>query len=389
MTDRIGRVLREIIVFIFHVASKIMRQRPHLSGVEHLAQLPSPVIFSLTHDSYYEVPTLSMLYYRLNPLPDFLIIGKDDFLSGKYMATNFGTRSRILRAILTLVDKTGLPRAIFRTMRVTTIHRPFTETYQKKKSEIKQEITEQINAIKNSVTRGMSTVVFPEGTTWGFGGLKRIRSIVYQLVERTLTTLQKKVFIIPVNIKVDRLTTGAKDVFIRIGRPVFLQCTKDEFNRRLFNLMQRLHTITFSQVGALLVRRLAEIERDSRHRIEISRDSFIAGVEKIIGDILEWSNSHRFPEFDRRLLEPKYLKKKTVLFIRYCRSKGYLVTTKARSGIEVLQLNIEEILSMHPDRTYRKKNPLGFHANEMLSLGERTILRLCEGSLRHLLTAGS
>jgi 1-acyl-sn-glycerol-3-phosphate acyltransferase len=386
MTDRIGRFLREIIVFMFHVTSKVLRQRPHLAGVENLQRLPTPVIFSLTHDSYYEVPTLSRLYYRLDPLPDFLIIGKDDFLSGRYLATNFGSRSKILRAILSLLDKTGLPRAIFRTMRVTTIHRPFAETYEKKKNEIRHEITEQINSIRNSVTRGMSTVVFPEGTTWGCGGLKRIRSIVYQLVEKTLATLQKKVFIIPVNVKVDRLTTGAKDVFIRIGRPVFLQCAKEEFNRRLFRLMQRLHTITFSQVGALLVRRLAEIERDGREKIELTRDTFVAGAEKIIGDITEWSKSHRFPELDTKLLERRYLKKKAALFIRYCRKRGYIASTRARSGIEVLQLNIEQILSVYPDRTYRKKNPLGFHANEMLSLGERTIRRLCEGSLRHLLT---
>ena len=37
------------------------------------------------------------------------------------------------------------------------------------------------------------------------------------------------------------------------------------------------------------------------------------------------------------------------------------------------QLNREKVLAEYPARVYRKLNPVGFHANELTSLGEDTI----------------
>ena len=381
MKDEIRRVLRGFIVFCFHIASKLMRHRPHLSGGEHLDRVPMPLIVTLTHDSYFEIPALSRVYYRLDPLPDFTMLAKDDFLSGRYLSTNYCQKNRVMKFVMLLLDLTHLPKAIFRIMKLTSIHRPFAETYQKKKEEIKSEIKSQINGIRESISRGWSTVIFPEGTTWGRGGLKKVRSIVYQLVENARTQAGKNLHILPINVKVDRLIKGTKDIFINVGRPVFLQAARDDFNRALSAMLQRLHTITFSQIAAYYLKRMAEIGEHTNSRIDIAKEKFAARIEKIVAEMNALAERHALPQIDTKLMDRKYLYKKIDGFLKYCRKKGYLFAERIRERGETLVLNVESVLSSPPDRYYRKQNPLGFSANELASIGSDTIRRIYDAHL--------
>ena len=380
MIHAIQRVLRRAIVFGFNCAAKVLRQKPHLRGKEHLVKPPSPLIFTLTHDSYFEIPSLAKVYYSLKPKLDLLIMGKSDFLSGHYLATNYGKNNALLRFVLNLLDKTRLPRAIFRIMNVTTIHRPFVEHYQKRKDEIKLEISQQMKDIKEKISSGISTVVFPEGTTWGFGGLKRIRSGVYQLVDNTLRTAHRKVYLLPINVKVDGLVKGTKDVFINIGKPVFLKGARESFNRRLATLLTRLHTITFSQVAAYYVHYRAEVEKQASSFIEISRDTMKGNIAAVVRALESKTKKGALPPIDPKLPDQKYLEKKINGFIKYCRKKGYLVGDGAGRD-DSYCFDIGKIIASYPEKTYRKLNPLGFYANELASLGSDKILDLYNKAL--------
>ncbi len=377
----IRRLLREFIISCFHLASILMRQRPHLKGREHLMKIPTPVIFSPTHDSYYEIPSLSRVYYSLHPKPDFLVLAKDDFLSGRYLASNFGRKSFVLKCLFTFLDKTALPFAVFKIMRLTTIHRPFIDTYAKKKEQVRNEIGNQMNRARESISNGLSTLVFPEGTTWGFGGLKKIRSAVFQLVDNTFQSAHQKVHVIPINVKVDRLVKGGKDIFINIGSPVFFRCPKEEFNERLARILRQLHTITFSQIAACYIRRLAESNESTRENLVIARERFIASIERITAEIGEMVRRKKLPDLDAGLLDREYLLKKANSFIKYCRKKGYLRLSPAEVQGEAFIVDIESILSSYSDREYRTRNPLGFHANELLSLGASNIRRIFDAHL--------
>lgn len=381
MKDKIRRVLRGFIVFCFHIASKLMRHRPHLQGGEHLRKVPMPLIVTVTHDSYFEIPSLSRVYYKLKPLPDFTMLAKDDFLSGRYLSTNYCQKNSVMKFVMLLLDLTQLPKAIFRIMKLTPIHRPFAESYQKKKEAIKAEIKSQIGSVRESISLGWSTVIFPEGTTWGRGGLKRIRSIVYQLVENARTQAGKDLHILPINVKVDRLIKGTKDVFINVGSPVFLQAAKDDFNSALSVMLQRLHTITFSQIAAYYFKRMAEIGEETNSRIDIARDKFAARIESIVADLNALAERHALPQIDSRLLEREYLCKKINGFLKYCRKKRYLFIERLREHGETLVLNVESVLSSPPERHYRKQNPLGFSANELASIGGDTIRRIFDAHL--------
>jgi 1-acyl-sn-glycerol-3-phosphate acyltransferase len=374
MMESINRFFRGVVVLGFHVASKVMRHRPHLKGREHLKLVPTPLIFTLTHDSYFEVPSLSRVYYGLRPKPDFLILAKSDFLSGRYLCSNFGGKSRLVKLVLTLLDKTQLPLLIFKILKLTTIHRPFIESYQKKKDEIKSEIGEQMKGIRDRISMGLSTVVFPEGTTWGFGGLKQIRSSVYQLVENALKYSRTKVYILPINVKVDRLVQGKKDIFINVGKPMFFWQSKEKFNKRLTRVLHQLHTVTFSQIAAFTMQRLAESGREANLRIELARDKFSEAVESLVEEINGLVDRHVIPEIDRRLSDKKYLHKKIGQFIKFCKKREYLLVRRASKDGEKLVLNIEQIMATYPAKLYRKLNPLGFSANEFTSI--------CAGKIR-------
>mgnify|MGYP000272932796 CR=1 FL=1 len=104
-------VLYEFILFGFFLASKIMRHKAHLMGKENLSRMPTPVMFAVTHDSYFEVPSLSRIYYALKPRPDFMVMVKNDFLSGRYLSTNYGKKNRFLRSILLMIDRLEIGRA--------------------------------------------------------------------------------------------------------------------------------------------------------------------------------------------------------------------------------------------------------------------------------------
>lgn len=377
----IRRALREFIIYCFHVASIIMRQHPHLKGRENLRSIPSPYIVSPTHDSYYEIPSLSRVYYSLKPRPDFVVLAKEDFLSGCYLARNFGKGNLILKCLFTLLDKTALPFIIFKIMRLTTIHRPFIDACAGRRDELRSEIGGQIDRARESISKGLSTLIFPEGTTWGFGGLKKIRSAVYQLVDNTYRSARRKVHVIPINVKVDRLVKGGKDIFINVGRPVFLRCSKEEFNERLGAMLRQLHTITFSQIASCYLRRLAERHRGAREGLVLARDRFASAMERITREIGEMVRRNALPGFDMALLNRDYLLKKANGFIKYCVKNRYLRPPVSGGKGGLFHLDIESVLGSYSDREYRKRNPIGFHANELLSLGEAGILNLFDAHL--------
>jgi hypothetical protein len=242
-----------------------------------------------------------------------------------------------------------------------------------KKQELKNAISGQIGRFREGALQGLSTLIFPEGTTWGYGGLKKIHSGAYQVVESTFQTAKKKVYVLPINVKVDRLANGTKDVFIKVGKPFFLRKPKEEFNHALYKTLQRLHTITFSQIAAFYLKRLAEIKDDAAETIIIEKEKFIAAVEKITQDIHRRVRAHALPYIDSALLNHEYLIRKVNSFLKYCRKSKYILEIRREGDSEILVLSRKKILADYPAKEYRKLNPLGYHANELKSLGEDII----------------
>ncbi len=361
------------VIFAFFLASRLMRQKPHLEGKENLRKIPTPALITVTHDSYFEIPSLSRVYYALRPKPDFLIMAKNDFLGGRYLSTNFARGNRFLRSILLLLDRTGLPLAVFRTLKLTSIERPFIEQLGTKKQALHKAINEQVGRFREGAARGLSTLIFPEGTTWGFGGLKKIRSAAFQVVEGAFENARKKVYILPINVKVDRLVRGSKDVFIQVGRPFFARRPKEEFNRILFDTLQHLHTITFSQIAAYYLKRLAEIQDDAAETITVEKERFLATLEEITRDIHERVKAQVLPHLDAELLDRRRLLEKVSRFLKYCSRNRYLLEVRRQGEREILVLNRRKVLEDYPARDYRKRNPVGFHANELKSLGEDVV----------------
>jgi len=381
MAQRKKHILFDIAILCFSVAGRLMRQRPKLKGREHLKNVPLPVIFTVTHDSYFEIPSLSKVYQALKPRPVFAVMAKKDFLSGNYFSTNFRTKIPLLRWIFKIFDKSGIPKGFFEIMNVATVNRPFIETTRKKKEAIKKEIADQITHFKKSVSQGMSTLIFPEGTTWGFGGLKKIRSSVFQLVTNTFGEYGEKVYILPINVKVDRLVQGCKDVFINVGCPEFILKSKDDFNSYIRESLQKLHTITFSQIGAYYLKKLSLLEEKSRRQIVLTTDTLTNQFEKIVEGIHNEVEKKKLPAFDMKLINKGYLCKKVRRFIKYCTKNNYLIETEMGRRRGVYRLNREKVLADYPAQQFRKLNPVGFHANELTSLGETTIEPLFDISI--------
>jgi 1-acyl-sn-glycerol-3-phosphate acyltransferase len=381
MPQKRKHILFDIAILCFSFAGRLMRQRPKLKGRENLKNVPLPVIFTVTHDSYFEIPSLSKVYQALKPRPVFAVMAKKDFLSGNYFSTNFRSKFPLIKWVFKLIDKSGIPKSFFKVMNVATVNRPFIETTIQKKEALKKEIASQISHFKKSVSEGMSTLIFPEGTTWGFGGLKKIRSSVFQLVTNTFSEDGEKVYILPINVKVDRLVQGYKDVFINVGCPEFILKSKEDFNNYIKESLQKLHTITFSQIGAYYLKKLSMLEQKSRRKIVLTSDTLISQFEKIVGNIQKEVEMRKLPAFDIRLVNKRYLCKKVRRFIKYCTKNNYLIeaTKGRRTGIYIL--NKEKVLADYPAKQFRKMNPVGFHANELTSLGETEIEPLFDNSI--------
>lgn len=366
-------IIYESFIYCFRLAALFMRHKPHLRGKEHLKDVPIPVIITVTHDSYFEVPSLSKVYKSLSPRLVFSIMAKNDFLSGRYLSTNFGKNNSLIRFILSLLDRTGLPKAFLKKMNLITIHRPFMDSIDKKREEVKKEISLHLNYFKEKLSEGFSTLIFPEGTTWGYGGIKKIRSAAYQLVDNCYSYYQQKVHILPINVKVDRLVKGTKDIFINVGAPQFIQKSRDEFNQLLFQTLQRLHTITFSQIAAYYLKRLSTLSTSIQDNITLTREHLTVQLHKAVERINTLVQRSVLPDFDIRLIDKQYLSSKVNKFIQYCVKKGYLNEIPIEENDKAYQLNREKVLAEYPARVYRKLNPVGFHANELTSLGEDTI----------------
>ena len=303
-------ILYEGTIFGFFIASLVMRHRAKIEGKNNLKKLPRQVIFAITHDSYFEIPSLSRVYNALNPKPFLAIMAKQDFLSGRYLSTNYFKNNTFFRSVFKVLDKTGIPKAIFNKLNLISIPRPFADTLEKKGDELKKEIAEQFTQFKNKISEGFSTVIFPEGTTWGFGGLKKIRSSVYQLVSNAFEQYEKKVYILPINVKVDRLVKGWKDVFINVGPPQFILKSREEFNLYLHTTLQKLHTITFSQVGAYYIKRISELSQQAKVDAKLTRENLVIQLENAIQEIHAKVQEKILPAIDVKLIDRKYLRKK-------------------------------------------------------------------------------
>lgn len=373
MKSKFKHLIFDIGICCFFFAGRFMHQRPRLKGRENLKNIPLPIIFTVTHDSYFEIPSLAKVYQALKPRPVFTIMAKKDFLSGDYLSSNFRPKNPLLKTIFRMLDKSGIPKIFFRILNLSTVHRPFIESDVRNKDNTREEISGQLTYFKEAIAHGMSTLVFPEGTTWGFGGLKKIRSAVYQLVSSTFSQYRKKVYVLPINVKADRLVQGAKDVFINVGKPQFIIKSKEEFNQQLRDSLQSLHTITFSQIGAYYLKKASSIGLRTRKEVILSREIVAGQIEEIVRDIYSKVKGKILPACDVSLIDKKYLTKKINGFVEYCTRNKYLIETSRGSGIKTYILNREKVLARYPAKTFRKLNPVGFYANQLVSLGEKEI----------------
>lgn len=373
MSKGIKHIIFDVAIFCFYCAGRVMRQRPKIKGRENLKNIPLPIIFTVTHDSYFEIPSLSKVYQALKPRPVFSVMAKKDFLSGSYLSSNFQGGRSVLQWALWMLDKSGIPKCFFKLLNVSTVNRPFIENTRKKKDEIKKELSHQINHFKDTVSQGMSTLIFPEGTTWGFGGLKKIRSAAYQLVSNTFREYGKKVYVLPINVKVDRLLQGYKDVFINVGNPEFILKSKEDFNRYIRHRLMKLHTITFSQIGAYYLKKASILSAQTKREIILTKENLTAQAERIVREIHSRVQDKTLPAFDVRLIDKKYLSKKVGRFIKYCTKNKYLIEVKEARRPKIYILNRDKVLQQYPAKLFRKLNPVGFAANELTSLGEKKI----------------
>lgn len=365
----------------FLCASWVMLQRVRIKGKENLRRLPLPLIFTVTHDSYFEVPSLSRIYRAIIPRPVFTVMAKQDFMSGRYLSTNYFEKNRWMNKALGMVDKSGIPMAFFKKLNLISIPRPFAETLERIGDEVKREIAGQVDQFRKRIREGFSTLVFPEGTTWGYGGLKKIRSAVHQLVSNAFEQYDIRVYILPINVKVDRLVQGWKDVFINVGKPQFVFGPREDFNRRLHSMLEDLHTITFSQVGAYYLKRISMLSKEAQVGSRLTRKALLASLESAVERITLRVQDGILPALDERLTETSFLSEKASKFMNYCAKKSYLLEGASKAGERAYLLNPDRILAEYPVRLFRKHNPLAFHANELISLGEEKIEPLFDWSV--------
>ncbi|MCX8125103.1 MAG: 1-acyl-sn-glycerol-3-phosphate acyltransferase [Spirochaetes bacterium] len=363
-------IIYEFFILCFKIASKLMRHRPHLKGREFLQSIPDLVIFTPTHDSYFEVPSLSKVYYALKPRPHFVVMAKKDFLSGYYLSSNFGRKNKIAYYLLYLLDRTGLPKAFFKKMKLIDIPRPFIEDFQNKDA-MKSEISAQMAKLKESIYSGFSTLIFPEGTTWGFGGLKNLRSGIFQLVDSTYRHFQKKLYILPINVKVDRCIAGKKDIFINVGKPVFILDDKENFLKKVSHILKSLHTITFSQIASAYLQRVSMAFEEIDKAIALKKEEIASHLDAIINEFIELVKEGKLPNIDEYLNDNGYRHKKLKRFLKFCIKKGYI---EKKNDFYII--NTKKVLASFPIKSYRKENPVGFTANELLSIDYTSIVAI-------------
>jgi len=243
---------------------------------------------------------------------------------------------------------------------------------------IKQEfrklsLSSQVDRFKKKIHEGFSTLIFPEGTTWGYGGIKKIRSAIYQLVTNAFEQHDIKVYILPINVKVDRLARGRKDLFINIGQPKFILKSREDFNQYIHATLQKLHTITFSQIAAYYLKKISELTKETRMEVCLTKEELIDQLSTIARNIHSKVEDKTLPAIDHQLVEKSYLAKKVTKFITYSIKKNYLLKNPQDKGNNTYILNHEKVLAQYPVRLFRKRNPLGFSANELASLGDKLI----------------
>jgi uncharacterized coiled-coil protein SlyX len=126
-------------------------------------------------------------------------------------------------------------------------------------------------------------------------------------------------------------------------------------------------------VGAYYLKRLSELSRQAKVEARLTRENLIAQLENAIQEIHAKVQEKMLPAIDVKLIDRSYLKKKTKKFIRYCLKKKYILKESRKNDQKTYIINLNKVLAQYPEKIFRKQNPIGFHANELISLGEKTI----------------
>jgi hypothetical protein len=158
-----------------------------------------------------------------------------------------------------------------------------------------------------------------------------------------------------------------------VGPPQFIHKPKEEFNQYLHDTLQKLHTITFSQIGAYYLKKISELSLQAKTEARLTKENIISHLENAIHEMHVKVQEKMLPAIDDKLIDQNYLRKKTNRFIRYCLKKRYIEKESRKNTPKTYVVNLNKVLAKHPENTYRKRNPLGFHANELISLGEQSI----------------
>jgi len=108
-------------------------------------------------------------------------------------------------------------------------------------------------------------------------------------------------------------------------------------------------------------------------KVLLTRENLVFQLKNIVNKIQVKVKKKILPAFDSNLTDNNYLEMKVQKFLAYCVKKKYLIKNIQADGEITYSLNMDMVLAEHPKKLFRKHNPLAYHANELLSLGEKSI----------------
>jgi uncharacterized protein YlaN (UPF0358 family) len=148
---------------------------------------------------------------------------------------------------------------------------------------------------------------------------------------------------------------------------------KENFLDRVSEILKSLHTITFSQIAATYLQRMAMAVEHIDKAIVLKKEELASQLDTIINDINVLVKEGKLPSIDEYLLDSNYRHKKLKRFLKFCIKKGYIEKIDG-----YYMINVQRVLASFHIKSYRKENPVGFTANEFLSINYNCIMTIYE-----------
>ncbi|GBF48780.1 acyltransferase [Leptospira ryugenii] len=318
---------------------------------------PYPTAIIGNHVSEIDIPSLAIVYRKLNPKIKMTIPAREDIMRKDFLTKEFRTKG-LTKLLLKGIDKSGMIPFLLAYIGCMPIKRPFRDNSREliKKGELRETVDSEWNTLVTNIDLGRNLFMFPEGTYSQDGFLNQIKRGVFYLKSK-VPTIHFNYF----NLTYDTLSFKKSKLHITYGLP--FQIREEESPDAVAKLVEdKLGKAFVLTLGNILSYTLLKFEEGTVIPLENLRKQIATLRDRILENHPELKMGSELKKFsDLTFLKTALQKIEKAKLIQQVEGKIKILGNLTAVPKSLHQLKKHNVVLYH-------KNQLRMHLNKLDAL---------------------